>query len=157
MSFAILQAWLYPIGDIPSIGDRRDGYPMRQTWPLGVLALAWLCVPSARSQSTRSDGTTLFESCQHTIRLLDLGPDKVTTEDVTESAYCRGYFQGFEDTVQVYGSAGVCLAGTRLGTIIRVYVAYMGKHPKLLDDLEIAGVIEAIHETYPCPEKPATP
>jgi Rap1a immunity proteins len=108
---------------------------------------------STSAQSKKSDGTTLFQSCQHTIRLLDLGADKATAEDVTDSNYCRGYFQGFEDTIKVYGSAGVCLDDTRIGTVIRVYVAYMDKHPKLLDDLEIAGVIEAMHETYPCPAK----
>jgi len=58
------------------------------------------------------------------------------------------------DVLQFYGSTGLCIKDARVGTIIRVYVAYMQKNPKLLDDLKIFGVIEAMKDSYSCSAKP---
>ena len=40
------------------------------------------------------------------------------------------------------------------GTIIRLYVLYMEKNPKKLDDLPIVGMLYALADAYPCPVKP---
>jgi hypothetical protein len=40
-----------------------------------------------------------------------------------------------------------------LGTLARVYVAYMEKHPKLLDAYKSEGLFDALVDAYPCPVK----
>ena len=43
--------------------------------------------------------------------------------------------------------------GPRLGTIVRVYVAYMQKTPKEMDEDKHVGLLHAIVGAYPCPTK----
>jgi hypothetical protein len=61
----------------------------------------------------------------------------------------------FNDFYSVEPST-ICLGGASMGTTIRVYVAYMDKNPKLMDEWMITGVGRALRENYPCPDpKPA--
>jgi hypothetical protein len=105
----------------------------------------------AEDSANNTSTLNLFHSCQHTIRMMDSEPNKANADDVNGADYCIGYFHGIEDIIEVYGSTGVCIKDASLGTVIRVYMAYMEKHPKLLDDLEVAGVLEALHDSYSCP------
>ncbi|MGI4828062.1 MAG: Rap1a/Tai family immunity protein [Janthinobacterium lividum] len=40
-----------------------------------------------------------------------------------------------------------------LNTMVRVYLAYMERHPKALDSDRSAGGYGAMKEAYPCPNK----
>jgi Rap1a immunity proteins len=70
--------------------------------------------------------------------------------DMRDGGYCLGYFRGFGDLNAMVGSS-VCLDRASTGTVIRVYVAYMEKNPKYLDDAMVIGVIYALKDGYPCP------
>ena len=93
-------------------------------------------------------GLNLFHACQASIRVLDAA--NVSASDLHDAEFCRGYFRGFGDLNAMLGSS-VCLDGASTGTSIRVYVAYMEKNPKFLDDAMIIGVIYALKDAYPCP------
>jgi len=104
-----------------------------------------------QSTPPKDVGSVLFHSCQQTVRIMDTD----SQESSPASDYCVGYFEGMGDVIQFYGSTGLCFKDARVGTIIRVYVAYMEKNPKLLDDWKIGGVIAAMKDSYSCPVKPS--
>jgi hypothetical protein len=70
-------------------------------------------------------------------------------DDLEDSSFCQGYFAAFTDMNSVLHSS-ICLGDASLGTEIRVYAAYMGKNPKLMDELMIVGVMRALKDAYPC-------
>jgi hypothetical protein len=94
-------------------------------------------------------GTYLLHACQASIRVMD--SPSASDSDVRNGAFCSGYFHGFGDYNDMNSGSSVCLGGASVGTSIRVYVAYMEKNPKYLDDAMIIGVIYALKDTYPCP------
>lgn len=94
-------------------------------------------------------GAYLFHACQASIRVMD--SPTATESDVSDGAFCSGYFHGFGDYNDMNTGSSICLGGASVGTSIRVYVAYMEKNPKLLDDAMIIGVIQALKDAYPCP------
>jgi hypothetical protein len=93
-------------------------------------------------------GSQLFRSCQASIR--DMDSTTPHEDDLRDGGFCLGYFRGFGDYNAMAGSS-ICLDRAHTGTAIRVYVAYMEKNPKYLDDAMIIGVIYALKEAYPCP------
>ena len=106
---------------------------------------------SCRSDAQNSAINTssrLFHSCQDSVRFMD-NPQS----PVEGSEYCLGYFSGFTDMLTMSPSPGICVADARIGTLIRVYVAYMEKNPQHLDDHEILGVALAMKEPYSCTAK----
>jgi len=70
--------------------------------------------------------------------------------DLRDGGFCLGYFRGFGD-YNAMASSSICLDRAHTGTAIRVYVAYMEKTPKFLDETMIIGVIYALKDAYPCP------
>jgi hypothetical protein len=119
---------------------------------LPLLSVAFSSQARAQNDSTQSRGADLFHDCQADIRLLD-APDakSVSDSDFENSQFCAGYFTAFGDFIAM-GHTSICVGEARLDTTIRVYVAYMDKHPKLMDDPMILGVVLALKESYPCPE-----
>jgi hypothetical protein len=111
--------------------------------PLLVLAFAATPLdPSLR-------GSELVSTCQAAIRMQDdpNGP----AEDVERGLMCMNYIQGF-----VYaGTLGkeFCAQDASNYTIARVYVAYMRRNPKLLDDPKGKGFLAAMVDAYPCSAK----
>jgi hypothetical protein len=51
------------------------------------------------------------------------------------------------------GLRGFCAQSATVGTIAKVYIAYMDKNPKMFDEREGTGFISALQEAYPCPAK----
>jgi hypothetical protein len=115
-----------------------------------VLLIA-LSASAPQLSSALENASSLFRSCQAAIRL---DSPSVSPSDVSDGEYCLGYFRGFGDVVSLIDSSGICLAHARTGALIKVYVAYMNKNPKQLDDPEILGVVAAMHESYPRAAKP---
>jgi hypothetical protein len=46
--------------------------------------------------------------------------------------------------------AKICVTGATKSTVVRVYLAYMDKHPKLFDVPKQIGLGLALRESYPC-------
>ena len=121
-----------------------------------LLGVALSSEARAQNDSAQSRGADLFHDCQADIRLLD-APDATSfsNSDFEDSQFCVGYFRAFGDFIAMEHTS-ICVGEARLDTTIRVYVAYMDKHPKLMDDPMILGVVLALKASYPCPKsKPA--
>ncbi len=72
-----------------------------------------------------------------------------TQDDLIEGSYCVGFVNGFVGTLQ--GGKAVCTNGAPVGEVIRAYVAYMEKNPKLLEQDRRVGLRLSLQEIYPCP------
>jgi len=117
---------------------------------LGLLLFLSIGCVGAHAQNNPSDhsrGADLYHSCQAAIRILD---SNAKPEDYHDSEFCRGYMTAFGEFNDMEHTS-ICLGGTTIGTSARVYVAYMEKNPKYMDDTMIDGVVFAFKETYPCP------
>ncbi len=103
------------------------------------------CAAQTKSEDTSYD---LYHACQDAIRFVDApNSDKPGRTD-----YCFGYFEGYTNVLSAHTSS-LCIGRARIGTLIRVYLAYMDKNPKLLDDPKLIGVTYALKESYSCPTK----
>ena len=71
---------------------------------------------------------------------------------------CFGYIDGFLDGVssqssprnQVDMTKAYCFTDTSVDTLIRVYLAFMEKNPKYLDEAKGKSLRSALHDAYPC-------
>lgn len=114
-----------------------------------VLSISCIGAHAQKDPSDHSRGSDLYNSCQAAIRFMD---SNSKPEDFRASEFCRGYLSAFGEFNDIEGtSSSICLGGSTLGTTARVYVVYMEKNPKFMDDMMIIGVIRALRETYPCP------
>lgn len=117
--------------------------------PLLLLALS--SSPAPLDEHER--GSYLFSACQAAIRFHDAGGSG-TSGDAMESNRCISYLNGFIDGIGATGLPVFCLNGATNGTLVRVYVAYMTAHPKLMDGLIATGVTASLEDAYPCPAPP---
>jgi hypothetical protein len=95
-------------------------------------------------------GSALYRQCQASVKAID-EPDSPMYV-FASAALCSGYIDGFADGLEM-GGHGVCLAGASLGTLARVYVAYMQKNPKMMDVEKSVGLLNALLDNYPCRSK----
>ncbi|MBB5066394.1 Rap1a/Tai family immunity protein [Granulicella mallensis] len=113
--------------------------------PLLMLAL------SANSPTIPENdrGSYLYRACQGAIRYNDAGSSG-TTSDAMQSIRCVSYLSGFLDAMDLAGLKAICANGASMGTVARVYIAYMTAHPKLMDVEIPVGVSESLLDAYPC-------
>lgn len=121
---------------------------------LRILGLALLLSVLCHAQSTPGEedvlGSHLYHACQASVRIMDSpGDPHGGIDDLEDSSFCQGYFSAFSDLNFVLHSS-ICLDDSTLGTEIRVYITYMEKYPKLMDELAIVGVMRALKDAYPC-------
>jgi len=118
-----------------------------------VLAMT-LMAGSLNAKQAKSEDTaySLFHACQNAISFVDTP----NASQPGRADYCFGYFEGYSNVVSLNGSQ-LCLGNARIGTLIRVYIAYMEKNPKELDDPNVFGVTHALRESYSCPTDTSTP
>ena len=104
--------------------------------------------------TTISDkGSYLMHTCRAFIRFLDSSTDRTDASgDLADGNYCRGYFNGLTAYMDT-SSSHVCLHKASNLTLIRVYVLYMDKNPKLNDEEMGTGAYFALLDNYPCPAK----
>jgi hypothetical protein len=96
-------------------------------------------------------GSALYSECKTYIALMDRS-QPIGTDSGTDGGLCVGYVSGFTEGANVF--QGFCVPdSSRNGTAIRVYIAYMDKHPKLFDEPKSVGLLEALRDAYPCPAK----
>jgi Rap1a immunity proteins len=95
-------------------------------------------------------GSALYQSCQALVKTMD-SPE--ATQDYRAAASCSSYIDGFTDGLDFRSRNSVCVTGATLGTMSRIYVAYMQKNPKLLDLYKSVGLYMALLDSYPCATK----
>ena len=120
-----------------------------------ILALALMSLNAPASES--ATGSTLFHECQAWIRYAD-GSSK-TGDDFSLGEYCIGYVEGFTSGL-LWSDAFHNVSGlvcppesSTFGTAVRIYVAYMEKHPKLMDENKYIGLFDSLRDAYPCSKK----
>ncbi len=114
--------------------------------------LAFSIIQSSAPLDENQRGSYLFRACQGTIRFQDAGVTG-TNNDAAKSQFCVAYIGGFLDGLEMANSHAICTRNATMGTIARVYVAYMEKNPKDLDVEMPVGMLNAIMGAYPCPVK----
>lgn len=84
---------------------------------------------------------------------MDSSTDRIDAgSDLSDGNYCRGYFYGLTAFMDK-DTSHVCLNQANYLTVIRVYVLFMDKHPKLNDEESKSGAYLALLDAYPCPAK----
>ncbi|MDR5729717.1 MAG: Rap1a/Tai family immunity protein [Terriglobia bacterium] len=121
---------------------------------LRALGLALLLSVVCHAQSTPGEedvlGSHLYHACQASIRIMDSPQDPNSgIDDLEDSSFCQGYFSAYTEMNFVLHSS-ICLGDASLGTEIRVYITYVGKNPRLMDEFPIVGVMRALKDAYPC-------
>lgn len=102
-------------------------------------------------------GSDLYQSCKTGIALMDSPSGATaTTDELLAGTKCQQYISGFLEG-NMYGGSTICADTATLGTLMRVYVAYMDANPKVMDEPKSVGVYLALAIAYPCPVKAATP
>jgi len=137
---------------------RRRGRNIR-LWAAYVgFALAALSVgasgQSANSGPSLSTGNSLYQQCRATIRVLDAS-GHVPDSDYVDSAECVEYIEGFLDGYYLGAPSKVqafCIPEntTSFGVFARLYVQYMDKYSKLLDEDKPEGLVGMLIANYPC-------
>jgi hypothetical protein len=95
-------------------------------------------------------GSVLYADCKSFVAALDHTANQGHI-DTLGASRCSGYIEGILDGAN--GLRGFCAENATVGTIARVYIAYMDKNPKMFDEREGTGFISALQENYPCPAK----
>ena len=97
-------------------------------------------------------GSALLHACKAELRVIDSADGKGDPEDRVLAHTCFQYVQGFADGSDLAGE-NVCAGTATIGTLIRVYVAFVEKNPKLLEAYRGVGLHMARLDAYPCPVK----
>jgi hypothetical protein len=109
------------------------------------LVAAFAQTANAAHASNTDTAYNLFHACQDAIRVTDSpGPTPLGRAD-----YCFGYFEGYTNVIS-FSNSKICLGKATIGTLIRVYLAYIEKNPKDLDYPNVIGVTSALAESYSC-------
>jgi len=114
-----------------------------------LLALAMLH-QSTEIQAVQK-GSWLYSACKGAQRYLDAPTGHKPEEDSSNFDNCTSYIAGF-----IEGDNGIASCPpdeASLGTMLRLYLAYMDKNPKLLDNYRVLGLRTALREAYPCRQK----
>ena len=111
--------------------------------PILMLVMAAQTTPA----DPRDRGSALFNNCQINVKMT---PED-TLPNYQAAAACTAYIDGYTDGIET--GKYFCVGGATLGTLARVYVAYMEKHPKLMDIYKSEVLFLALLESYPCPIK----
>jgi hypothetical protein len=117
-----------------------------------IVPLLALVLSATQSTATPSPdiGSDLVKACKASVKVID---GSAATEDTISSEYCRGYIDAFTETFD-QKAHGICPGDhARLGTVVRVYLAFMDKNPKLLDQPKWLGLGLSLADAYPCPKK----
>jgi Rap1a immunity proteins len=108
-----------------------------------LLALAMQATPDL------ANGAALYSQCKAYVALVDK-TRSIDSDAMLDAGTCLGYISGFTDVVAT-GSSTVCLKPVTTATLVRVYIAYMDKNPKLFDESRKVTLALALTDAYPCP------
>ena len=116
-----------------------------------ILALALFPAPQAVEQPDPSKNSFLVYACQTTIRIQEAYATAPSDEAMRLELTCLGYIQGFADSAAL--TQGLCVKGVSVGTLTKEYLAYMERHPQMLNQHKALGLAASIREAHPCPAK----
>ena len=111
-----------------------------------LVPILMLTMLAQNSPDPKSLGSALYAHCQEAIRIID---NPRADGDLQSATECTAYIDGFTDS----GSALFCMDSSSVATLTRIYVTYMQKNPKLLDQPKSLGLLEAMVDAYPCRKK----
>ena len=96
-------------------------------------------------------GSALYKSCQAEVRLMEL-PDisQATQPDLINGSFCVGFVNGFTGNLSG-AKIGVCTNGSSMGAVVKAYIAFMDKNPRLMNEDRRVGLGMALQNAYPCP------
>jgi hypothetical protein len=117
---------------------------------LPLLAIA-LSLPAPQAAPSNLLGSALYRNCKADVRMMD-SPTGGENADIDPANACIEYVSGFVDAFAVTHQICPPESASR-GTIIRIYVAYMDKYPKLFDEDRAMGLWGALITAYPCATK----
>jgi hypothetical protein len=110
--------------------------------------LAPLLALAMQLPSDQGSGSGLYADCKVYLSIAD--DLKGSTANDLQAGVCIGYISGFTDSVN---GDHICASDATMGTIVRVYIAYMDKNPKLFDAPRAVGLDLALKDAYRCPAK----
>src|SRR3984957_19181734 len=96
-----------------------------------VLALSFFAVAQPLAQPNPSRNSFLVYACQATVRLKEAHAPAPNDEATRLEIACVTYIQGFTDSAAL--TQGLCVKGVSIGTLTKEYLAYMERHPQMLD------------------------
>jgi len=99
-----------------------------------------------------SKGAHLYSSCQAAVRLAESPSSAQAKTELPTSTYCFGYLGGYVDGVNRLGNS-ICVNSASMDTVALVYVAYMQRTPKLMDEERSLGVQLSLASAYSCPPR----
>ena len=116
-----------------------------------ILALALFAAPQAAGQPNPAKNSFLVYACQATVRLQEAHAPAPNDETTRLEIACLTYIQGFADSAAL--TQGLCVKGVSIRTLTQEYLAYMERHPQMLDQHKALGLATSIREAHPCPAK----
>jgi hypothetical protein len=111
-----------------------------------LIPLLAIALSAPTSPETRNLGSVLYAHCQEAVRILD---NPRALGDLQSATECTAYIDGFSES----GGTLFCTDSASVATMTKVYIAYMQKHPKLLDQPKSLGLLDSLMDSYPCPKK----
>ncbi len=110
-------------------------------WPSAAAGLAGALVAGlAGAQESDRSVLLLYHACQ--------------VEADRPASWCEAYLMGVADTLTAFGAgghkAGLCVPDYELGTLARIFMAWVPKHRDFWDLDMLAGAQAAFRERWPC-------
>ena len=116
-----------------------------------ILVLALFSAPQTVGQPNPAKNSFLVHACQATVQLQEVHAPAPNDEVMRLELTCLGYIQGFADSAAL--TQGLCIKGVSVGMLTKEYLAYMERHPQMLDQHRALGLAASIREAHPCPVK----
>src|ERR1700722_13206013 len=111
---------------------------------VSILALALFPAPQAVGKPNPAKNSFLVYACQATVRLQEAHAPAPNDEATRLEIACVTYIQGFTDSAAL--TQGLCVKGVSIGTLTKEYLAYMERHPQMLDQHKALGLAASIKE-----------
>lgn len=95
-------------------------------------------------------GDELVQACRASVRILN---GEGREGDTLNAHFCASFVEGFISGLHVSDDKVCVRSEDNRATLVKVYVAYMDKNPRLLDSTADVGLYLALKEGYPCAAK----
>jgi hypothetical protein len=116
-----------------------------------LLALAFLQTAQAARQPAAASSLFLTHACQISVQLHEARTPAPNEEAMRFDIACVSYIQGFADAAAL--TQGLCVKNVRVGTLAKEYIAYMERHPELLNQDRALSLAASVRENHPCSVK----
>ncbi len=102
-------------------------------------------------------GASLLKACQAELRLMQPGAlTSADAGDLVNGSYCIGYLNGFLANLTTDRNAA-CPNDEPMAELVRAYVSYMERNPRLLEEEKRMGLRLALQNAFPCPAVSSSP